>query len=94
MAQKQGEYAMKSTEPVTSSHALTAVDWLINQLEELLYSSTFERLEEEFVQAKAMEKKQIKKAFEEGGVQYMSNIGDDRPPKAEDYYNKNYKKCD
>lgn len=75
---------------VTNGHALTAVEWLINQLEELIYSSTFERLEEEFKQAKLIEKKQIKKAFEEGGVQYMCNIGDDRPPKAEDYYVKTY----
>ena len=68
----------------------TAIEWLMNQLQELLYTSTFERFQEEFKQAKAMEKKQIKKAFEEGGVQYMSNIGDDRPPKSEDYYNKTY----
>ncbi len=38
-----------------------------------------------------MEKEQIQEAFIEGGVQYISNIGDDIPPKAEDYYNKIYK---
>jgi hypothetical protein len=74
---------------VTSGHALTAVEWL-----QELYDSrpAYEEfiMEDEFEKAKAMEKKQIKKAFEEGGVQYMSNIGDDRPPKAEDYYNKTY----
>ena len=64
----------------------TAVEWFWIHLEDSISKEYFDLFE----QAKAMEKKQIKKAFEEGGVQYVCNIGDDLPPKAEDYYNKTY----
>ena len=55
-----------NNEPVTNGHELTAVGWLIKQFDELLYASTFERLEEEFKQAKAMEKKQRIKDYNSG----------------------------
>jgi hypothetical protein len=64
----------------------TAIDWLLENIQKV-HKMDWDIV---FMQAKAIEKEQIKKAFEEGGVQYMSNIGDDRPPKAEDYYNKTY----
>ena len=66
----------------------TAVEWLFLMLNNPNRDQDFAN--KLFEQAKAMEKKQIKKAFEEGGVQYVCNIGDDLPPKAEDYYNKTY----
>jgi hypothetical protein len=72
----------------------TAITWFWEQIPELLPftvdTETAIGLLMAYQEAKAIEKKQIKKAFEEGGVQYMSNIGDDRPPKAEDYFNKTY----
>jgi 1,2-phenylacetyl-CoA epoxidase catalytic subunit len=70
----------------------TAVEWFVKQLEEFGSDDFKIVFKNQFEQAKAMEKKQIKKAFVEGGVQYMANIGDDIPPKAKDYYNKKYKK--
>jgi len=69
----------------------TAVEWLVNQVNSDCLNSTFIKTEL-IEQAKAMEKEQIQEAFIEGGVQYISNIGDDIPPKAEDYYNKTYNK--
>jgi len=80
----------------------TAVKWYTEQLRRLAFDSnhhfglgdirlTQGQIDELYEQAIAMEKEQIQEAFIEGGVQYISNIGDDIPPKAEDYYNKIYK---
>jgi uncharacterized membrane protein len=79
---------------VTNGHTLTAVEWLMKTLSDGKYIHC-NQIEANFIYsfidiAKAKEKQQIEKAFEEGGVQYMCNIGDDRPPKSEDYYNKTY----
>jgi len=65
----------------------TAVDWLIER-----FLLNDENIMHVMIKAKLMEKEQIQEAFIEGGVQYISNIGDDIPPKAEDYYNKTYNK--
>ncbi len=74
----------------------TAVEWLLEKMQNLnVVNAKGAELVELYIiiqQAKAIEKEQIEEAFIEGGVQYISNIGDDIPPKAEDYYNKTYNK--
>jgi hypothetical protein len=52
-----------NNETVTSGHELTAVGWLIKQLEELLYWETFDRIEDKLNEAKAMERQQIADAM-------------------------------
>jgi hypothetical protein len=75
----------QETEPVTSGHALTAVDILFKQL--------WDQPKDKFIwygilkQAKAMEKEQIIKAFES-----QKNCVEKYYEYAEDYYNETYNK--
>ena len=69
----------------------TAVDWLFTALDNMLelYPSEWEKVSNAVEQAKAMEKEQIVKAFNEGmlnSVDYFGNGFDE----AEQYYNEKY----
>jgi len=90
MAQEKKDKTFKQKSTWTKVQSMTAVDWLVQWGKEnpVAFQTDYYAAIE---QAKAMEKEQIQEAFIEGGVQYISNIGDDIPPKAEDYYNKIYK---
>jgi predicted HNH restriction endonuclease len=87
MAQEKKDKTFKQKSTWTKVQSITAVEWL----EDALPTNTIVKYREQIDKAKAIEKEQIQEAFIEGGVQYISNIGDDIPPKAEDYYNKTYK---
>jgi hypothetical protein len=65
----------------------TAVEWLEEQLDNLIeyYPSQFEQVNKAFNQAKAMEKEQIIKAFNEG------TFATDEKITAEQYYNETFK---
>jgi len=65
----------------------TAVEWLVEQLETIIFY-TDEAKENTIEQAKAMEKEQIKNAFDKGYSYYLFNGG------GEQYYNKTYKQQD
>ena len=69
----------------------TAVDWLFTTLDNMLelYPSEWGKVSKAVEEAKAMEKEQIVKAFNEGmsnSVQYFGNGVDE----AEQYYNEKY----
>jgi predicted HAD superfamily phosphohydrolase len=71
----------------------TAVDWLFTTLDNMLelYPSEWGKVSKAVEEAKAMEKEQIVKAFNEGmsnSVQYFGNGVDE----AEQYYNETYNK--
>jgi len=70
----------------------TAIEWLYIKLSLCTKDELVSNYGNWVLEAKAIEKEQIEEAFVEGGVQYMVNIADDIPPKAEDYYVKTYAK--
>ena len=75
----------------------TAIDYIIEQIGNGKIQSTYtkcgyiiESNDDVIEIAKEMQKKQIEKAFIDGGVQYVLNIANDSPPSSKDYYNKKY----
>jgi hypothetical protein len=75
----------------TNNTERTAIDWLFTTLDNILelYPSEWEKVSKAVEQAKAMEKEQIVKAFNEGmsnSVDYFGNGADE----AEQYYNETY----
>jgi molecular chaperone GrpE (heat shock protein) len=69
--------------------AQTAVEWLFEEITGLKVKSNFELFKKDLEKAKAMEKDNIVKAFNEGmlnSVDYFGNGVDE----AEQYYNEKY----
>jgi hypothetical protein len=78
---------------VETNKMITAVEWLIQEIRKdvFVHSKSTKEWNETFKQAKAMEKEQIAKAFNEGmlnSVDYFGNGVDE----SEQYYNENYNK--
>jgi hypothetical protein len=75
----------------------SAIDYLMKQIGEGKIQSTYTKcgylieIHDDVLEiAKEIEKNQIKKAFIDGGLEYVLNIENDSPPSAEDYYNIKY----
>ena len=71
----------------------TAVEWLAEQFDNIveLYPSEWEKINNAIQKAKAMEKEQIKSAFNNGmnnSTDYFDGVTDEN----EQYYNETYKK--
>jgi len=82
---------MKLNESVTNGHALTAVEWLEEELADnlklIILNNDYTLMEKLFEQAKEMEKKQIIDAYEDA---YMSGYRDNWNDGI-NYYNQTFK---
>jgi hypothetical protein len=68
---------------------MTAVEWLVEQMKDDRFLEAFE---DEFKQAKEMEKEQIKKSFSDGSQWELYGSDLTHQERAEQYYNETYKK--
>jgi hypothetical protein len=75
----------------------SAIDYLMKQIGEGKIQSTYTKcgylieIHDDVLEiAKEIEKNQIKKAFIDGGLEYVLNIANDSPPCSNGYYNKKY----